>query len=79
MVAIESSVRKYCFNDNVRLSKLMLRFHVVIASSLPFSKHTSIGLHKDALDKREALNGKPSSDAASGQTTVGHAAAPATD
>lgn len=45
MVAIESSVRKYCFKDNVRLFKLMLRLLVVIASSLPFSKHTSIGLH----------------------------------
>ena len=33
VVAIESSVRKYCLKDNVRLSKLMLRFLVVIASS----------------------------------------------
>ena len=45
VVAIESSVRKYCLKVNVRLSKLMLRFLVVIASSLPFSKHTSAGLH----------------------------------
>ena len=39
----------------------------------------AVELTKDALDKREALDGKPSSYAASGQTTVGHAAAPATD
>ena len=47
------------------------------ATVLPVTK--GLGLPKDALDKREALDGKPSSDATSGQTTVGHAAAPATD
>jgi len=47
IVAIESSVRNltvaYCFNGNVRLSKLMLRFLVVITYTLSFSK--PIGLH----------------------------------
>jgi len=42
IVAIESSVRNltvvYWFKSNVRLSKLMLRFLVVITYTLSFSK-----------------------------------------
>jgi len=55
VVAIQSGVRNYCFKDNVRLSKtlkLILSFLVVIASSLPLSKHASIGLHYYSINLR---------------------------